>query len=388
MVKYPQTMRTVLFFKATEKVASRMKFAGATRAAHDLGLRIQAVDAAENRRDSILKLIGFWQPAGVVIDGSLLDESGALDTPSDLPTVYISYRPRRGRPIFSVCGETEGIVRAAAQELLALDYPQYAFVGYPKDLDWSRVRGRLFRKLIRLHGRRAHAFEESETDTTTYDARLLSWLRSLPKPCGVFAANDFIANRVLNLCAAAGLRVPDDIAVVGVDDDETICCNALPPLTSILPDMERIGYTAVRLLGEIFRDPKMRPVMRETGGSLLVARRASSRARIAYPDDVARALELIRAKACDGLRARDVIAALHGSRRYAELNFREATGHTILDEIQAVRMERARELLSDPTRTVSAIANLCGYASVSAFIKQYGRAYGVRPRRTLTKRRA
>lgn len=375
-------MKTVLFFKASNSRASRMKLAGAGRAAKDLGFRIQTAEATAEALANIRRLTDFWHPVGVVIDCGGIDDQMRTPRTCGLPTVFISHRPRGDVPVFSVCGDSRAIVRAAAQELLALDYPDYGFVGYPESRVWSDLRGKIFGEIVALHGRGFHAFTETSTlSSMTLTRKLRKWLAGLPRPCGLFAANDFTANRVLNLCAAEGIRVPDEIAVVGVDDDETICLNAHPPLSSVLPDMERVGYEAVRTLSEIIRRPRLKPRNVETGEALMVARRASSRARIAYPENVARAVALIRDRACSGLRARDVIDAMDGSRRYAELQFRAAIGHTILDEIQTVRMERARELLNDPGRPVSAIANLCGYASVSAFCKQHRTAFGTLPRR-------
>lgn len=377
-------METVLFFKVSNSRASRMKLAGAIRAAKDLGYRIQTVDLiAKGGFGNVRKLTAFWRPAGVLIDCGGIDDQISSPDAGNVPTVYISNRPRDGKRVFSVCGDSREIVRAAAQELLALDYPDYAFVGYPEPRIWSDIRGQLFRELVLLHRKGFHAFGPSaeNRDTLSRTRKLRKWLGGLPKPCGIFAANDFTANQVLNLCAAEQIHVPDEIAVVGIDDDETICLNAHPPLTSVLPDMERVGYTAIKTLDDIIRCPKSKPRLTETGGVLMVARRASSRARIAYPENVAKAVALIRAKACDGLKARDVLAIMNGSRRYAEMQFREATGHSILDEIQAVRMERARELLNDPGRSVATVANLCGYASVSAFCKQFRESQGALPRR-------
>lgn len=174
--------------------------------------------------------------------------------------------------------------------------------------------------------------------------------------------------------------MPNDIAVVGVDNDETICLGTRPSLTSVVPDMERIGYEAVKLLWRIIRNPKLKPCSVEAGGALTVARRASSRARHIYPSDVTKAIALIREKACEGLRSRNVIEVMHRSRRTCEQAFRAAIGHSILDGIQAVRMERARDLLANPTHSVALVANLCGYASLSAFTKQYRKAYGKPPR--------
>jgi len=227
------------------------------------------------------------------------------------------------------------------------------------------VGGKLFHDMVALHGKRQRVFGATGArDSISYVRRLKAWLAALPKPCGIMTANDFTAKSVLDLCTASGIRIPQDIAVVGVDNDENICLNVQPPLSSVLPDMESVGYEAMRLLDRIIRNPRMKPVCVEAGAALMVVRRESSRAHAAYRGDVEKAVALIRARACDGLRARDVVAAMQGSRRYAELAFRNATGHSILDEIQAVRMERARTLVHNSTYTVAAIANPPGMPEI------------------------
>ena len=359
-----------------------MKLAGFNRAARIHGWRVQCVDTVAERLGDVRRLVDFWHPIGIAVDCGGLDDRLRAPNFGDVPTVCISLRQPSGGHLSTVFGDTRQIVEPAARELLTLDCAHYAYVGYPLPRLWSDLRGEAFRDAVTLHGKPFSAFTEQ---ARTFDAlnrirKLGKWLAKLPKPCGIFAANDLTANQVLNLCAAQGLAVPDDIAVVGVDDDESICLNAHPPLSSVLPDMEHIGFTAGQALAAMIRHPRQKPVVAETGGALMLVRRASSRARLAYPEGVARALALIREKACEGLRARDVVQVMRGSRRSAELRFREAIGHSILDEIQSVRLERAKELLADPNRTISAVANLCGYASEAAFRKVYRTAFGTSPR--------
>lgn len=376
-------MKTILFFKATEYTPARMRLAGAKRAAQILGFRVIPIDSFENNRESIPRLVDFWNPAGIIIDCSLFTKGPTLPAQLRIPAVHLGLRFSPRKPLFSVHANRRDVVHAAAQELLLLDYPGYAYVGHPKSPEWSRERCRIFRETIALHGRKFSAFERGcREDGLAHSKRLRDWLAGLPKPCGVFAANDIVANHILDQCLALGIRVPNDIAVVGVDNDETICCSTHPPLTSVVPDMERIGYEAMKLLSHIIRNPRLKPCSVEAGGALTVVRRASSRARLVYPSDVAKAIGLIREKACEGLRSRDVIAVMHGSRRTCEQAFRTAIGHSILDEIQSVRMERARDLLSSSTHSVTSVANLCSYASLSAFTKQYRKAYGTTPRKT------
>ena len=152
-----------------------------------------------------------------------------------------------------------------------------------------------------------------------------------------------------------------------------------PQLSSVLSDNEHMGFQAARLLAAQFQDPSTRPTQHAVA-PLMIVRRESTRHDTCRDSQVLQAIRFIREEACSGIRARDVLPHLSGSRRTAEMRFREATGHSILEEIQRVRMDRARELLCDTSRPLNVIANLCGYSSESAFRKVYRACFGASPR--------
>ena len=247
---------------------------------------------------------------------------------------------------------------------------------------WSVERARHFRDIIRLNGGTCAEFSaRGKSSPLAWNRDLRRWLRDLPRPCGIFAANDEVSNLVRGVCAAEGLKIPDEIAIVGVDNDESVCMSVRPNLSSVLADNEQMGFLAAHLLAEQFRQPNLRPTSRVVP-PLMVIRRDSTRRHTCTDSRVSKAIDLIREKACDGLRARDVLRVLDGARRTAEMHFREATGRSVLEEIQRVRLERACELLTDRSRPIKVVANLCGYASESAFRKVYRAQFGTSPRQT------
>ena len=266
---------------------------------------------------------------------------------------------------------------------LFLGYAHYAFVHYPTTRDWSCARAEAFKEAIRLNGGTCAEFQSDDKATPlAWAQRLRQWIRELPRPCGIFAANDEVAHHVRGICAVEGLDIPNAIALVGVDNDATVCVAAQPRLSSVLADNEQMGFRAAGLLAEQFKDSTASP-HRLFVPPLMVIRRESTRRLVCQDTQALDAIRLIREKACSGLRARDVLALFPGSRRAAEMRFREATGHSVLDEIQRVRTDRARELLADGSRPLKTLANLCGYASESAFRKVYFARFGVPPRRRL-----
>ena len=195
---------------------------------------------------------------------------------------------------------------------------------------------------------------------------LADCLANLPRPVGVFAANDAVAANVIAACDHLRLSIPQDVVVLGVDNDESICEAMRPTLSSIATDIMTVENETDRLLDLLIsgRTPSCRHI---TVKPLGVVRRASTLRAGKNDPAVAAACDLIRRRACDGLKARDVAAMFPCGRRMAEIRFRAALGHSILDEIRAVRRERAL-MATKPFRTQlrDEIAALCGYSSWSS----------------------
>lgn len=376
-------MKTVLYFKASGQTPSLQKHAGAYRAAKPLGWRIQTVDAVNGVFPDLRRILDFWKPDGLIVDCGGLTKPIPLGAVRGYPTVFLARRPRAGERIFTVCEDMEAMGRRAARELLMLDFHDYAFVGFPSERIWSRGRERAFREAIVLNGKRYHAFTRQvrSGDPLERAGSLRKWLKALPKPCGILAANDNVAEEVINACAAEGLDVPGELAVLGVDNNEAICERTMPRISSIANDFESSGSLAVRILNALFHSPRMAPTNRSFP-LLMVVRRESTRARAGVSGEIASLISYIRQHACEGLRAADVIRQMSGSRRLAEMRFRAARGHSILDEIQSVRLEHAKELLAHGSMSVKAVANFCGYASESSFHRLYRKAFGHPPGET------
>ena len=205
------------------------------------------------------------------------------------------------------------------------------------------------------------------------------WVASLPRPCGIFAANDKVASRVLNACELEGIKVPESIAVVGVDDDEMICENAEPTLSSVRPDFEGGGFLAAELLDKVMKRPNRRPE-RLKYGSKKIVRRNSTRMFKRHDEAVRDAVEWVRLNACKGIAPADVIARIGGSRRSAEMRFRDFSGRSIGEEITAVRLERAKELLSMPLVPIDSIYAECGYADPTSLRKAFRKVFSQSPR--------
>ena len=208
--------------------------------------------------------------------------------------------------------------------------------------------------------------------------QLQTWLENLPKPCGLFAASDALAATVLSVCRRNGITVPNDIAVIGVDDNTDLCESTSPTLSSIRPDFRQGGRFAARLLARMMRGG--RSAHRETVfGVSGITRRGSTRVFKRRDAEVSAALERIWAPDGVSLSPKYVLAGFSCSRRNAEIRFRQATGKSVLEEIVAARMSRAKTLLEGTTLSIPEIAAQCGYRYSTNFRDAFRAATGLNP---------
>ena len=249
-------------------------------------------------------------------------------------------------------------------------FASYAYVGWNERTAWSEDRRRAFAAIIRDADRPFAAFAGhcDAKDKISFQRQLRAWLKRLPKPCGIFTANDTTAAQVIDACQSLKLDVPTDVAVVGVDNQEIICENAPVSITSIEIDFRAAGRLSAEALAEFMADPFRTPAPRLFGPGRMVRRQSTRRLLRASPV-VERTLEKIRREACFGLTAADVVAAMNLPRRGAERRFRAATGTSILEEINRQRLERAFSLLRRPGYPIALIAQQCGWSN-DVFLKR------------------
>lgn len=207
---------------------------------------------------------------------------------------------------------------------------------------------------------------------------LASWLTELPKPVAVFACNDMRGRQVLNAVRKTPFRVPDQVAVLGVDDDEVICDLANPPLSSVEPDTFRIGFEGAEML-----DRFMRGEVIETNSVIIppirVATRQSTDILAVDDPDLAAAIQFIRARACDSIGVKDVLAATNISRATLERRFRDVLQRSPREEIERVKIERVRMLLTESTYSLERIARQSGYNTASHLVTAFRRIYDCTP---------
>ena len=373
-------MNTILYFQSAAKTSAPDKLAGVQEITNRKGIHVQVIE--ENpTRDLVSELCDFWHPIGAIADCG--GELNQLDAGifSDLPAVFLGHDPATlPKECLHVLHDQAATARLAARELLETGFGNFAFVPFAGNRYWSDERQKAFCAALRLNGRECRVYDRAAAagSATARLESLIRFVKSLPKPCAVFAANDKTAESVLAAAQLAGISIPDQMAVIGVDNYAAVCEHTAPPLTSIEPDFRRSGnLAALMLLAAVLAKGKWRGSRTATFGPLRVVRRSSTRLLLRQDANVLAALDLIRREACTGLRAAKVAALFPCSRRMADLRFSRATGHTILDEIHAVQLERAKELLKNDNIQLKAISDFCGFTNPNSLRKFFLKATGM-----------
>ena len=363
-------METILFFISSTRHTCGNRLEGIYRYARKHDWHVQVVERAFHKVN-VRKQLDFWRPIGVIAECGSGAEELNDDAFGGLPVVYFDAdRSKRGAG-FYVALDCTSVGRFAAAHLLDLKLPNYAYVAFRLPLFWDRERRDAFVAVVSKAGKGCSVFApEREQLPHVRQAALADWVGGLPRPCGIFAANDYVGEELLNICAQLGLSVPDDIAVLGVDNDEGICENTAPTLSSLAPDFTEGGYLAAELLGKVIANPRLKPTVIQFPVTRVVTRQSTR--RIACDRKrIAEAVEMIRVSACEGISVPDVVSFIGEPRRTAEMHFREATGRSIHEEIDEVRFTKVFELLGNPRQSVSAIPDLCGFATGVALRKAF-----------------
>ncbi len=275
-----------------------------------------------------------------------------------------------------------GIANLAAAHLRDRACPSFAYCGYRPDAinGWSRERGEAFAAALRTSRHPCNVFTGARGNPRDWDGMLdeiREWLATLTPPIGLFAADDVRARHVLEACRISGLRVPTDVAVVGVDNDPLMCSFANPPLSSVIQDAEGVGWEAAHTLDALLRGQKTTPkrVISPVG----LEERASS--RVFHSDDplIAAGVTFIHDKVLDRIQVSDVARHVGVSVSTLEGRFRKILGKTVHKEILNSQLKRAEHLLRTSDISVADVARESGFASVQYFCRLFHQVKGSPP---------
>jgi len=281
-----------------------------------------------------------------------------------------------------VCPDSHTAGRLAAEHLMERGFRHFAFVGVWGDLPWSVRRGEGFNKRLEEAGLPCSDFPMPKSPRDRRWGReqaiLSAWLAQLPKPLGILACDDDRGRQVLEACKAAGLVVPEDAAVVGVDNDELLCELSDPTLSSVALDVEQAGYAAAELLDGLMSGRIQQPQRILAQPTRVVARRSTD-VHATEDRDLAKAVRFIQDNIVRPIGVEDVVEQVGCSRRALELRFRKLLGRSVNQEIQQIRIERAKQLLAETDLTMTRIAESLGFGSANYMIRLFRQKVGATP---------
>lgn len=326
-----------------------------------------------------------------------------------IPIVFASYLHKSIRGGHRILSDDRAIGRMAATHLLERGFRRFAFVGYD-GMYWSRQRQESFSQAIGEAGRACEVFKQAcdlRLRVWRRERKVLAeWLGTLERPVGLMACNDDRAREVVEACAIAGLAIPEEVAVLGVDDDEFACNLANPPISSIALGVEEAGYRAAELLDEMMKARSARTATDSHGPArtasaearlpsqilvspLTVVTRQSTDVAVIEDPFVAAAVQLIRVNCRRPIRMADVVRQAAVSRRNLSDRFRRTFGCTIAQYIKRIRITRIEELLRDDSCSVGEIAEILGFASQDHLAQYFRSVTGMTPNtfRTQCRRR-
>lgn len=321
-----------------------------------------------------------WDGDGI-LTRTFTQEMADLIAATGLPAVEMRSKILAGtRPFVGV--DNAHIGRSVAEHFFERGYRTFAAYSLQTEVFFiERVRN--FVSTVKGYGCPCFELPESTSDSATdweqSQARLIKWLAQLPKPAGIFAANDQLGVRLLEACQRAGVAVPEEVAVVGAENEETLCTFATPPLTSVRFDGQAVGYLSAELLDRMMegKAPKRRETLVPPKG--IVVRRSSD--ELVINDAlVANAARLIRENAMNGINVDELCRKLNASRSTLDRRMKAALKRTPKEEITRVRFREVERLLRETDLTIDVIARQTGFVHShylqAAFKEMYGQTPG------------
>ena len=379
-VKQP---RSVGVFLEVGRAAMRKVVSGVMAYAHQRGNWNVCLPESHSSSSLESMLVGHWD--GVIVGFD--DPHGPDLLRLSVPLVGVGggygwFRPDMSIPYVGT--DNMAVSRLAADHLLERGFVHFAYCGYsPTPVNGcSKKREDGFREAIVQAGYTCAVHNVPDTASDTWERlydELAQWLIGLPRPLGLMTCNDSRAFQIVEACRKAGLRVPEDVAVVGVDNEEAICPFTDPPLTSVDQGAQQTGYEAAQLLDQ-WMDGEAVASGKRLVSPVGIVGRGSTEVLAVEDRDVAAALGFIREHACEGIGVDDVSKATTSTNATLRRRFKAVLGRTVHEEIQRVRLERAKRLLVSTDWTFQQIAKQSGFCSAQHMSTRIREATGHTPR--------
>jgi LacI family transcriptional regulator len=379
-----KTHRIALLFNANkifdrEVITGIADYLSSTRTQWDLFLE----------EDFRLRLSGIeeWQGDGIIAD---FDDPTVAETieASRIPLVAVggSYEDPADYPVGVPYVATDNfkLIKLAYDHLVEAGLRNFALFSLPEAREnrWAQEREKAFAALMRRDQMEPAVFRGQSTRAQTWDEAVpeqIAWLQSLPKPVGIVAVTDARARQLLQACTLAGIAVPEQVALIGIDNDPLARSLTRIPMSSVIQGAQEMGRTAAHLLDQMLHGVRLagtRILMPPAGINVL----ASSKHAPGKHPHVMRARHFIRQYACQGIRTEQVADYVGISRSSLESYFRNEVGYSVHDEILRFRLDTATNMLKQGDCNLTEVALKCGFTSSQYMHSVFKRELGCSPR--------
>jgi len=305
--------------------------------------------------ENLLRMIEKWD-----LDGIIMRESPEIEQIVQLgvPTIICTYTREQIPGFISLVGDCAGAGKLAAEHLLERGLKHFAYCGLD-DMYWSRERGVSFEKHIAEAGLKVQFYKQPSSKKKRLwnfeQDIMIEWLKQLQKPIGLMTCTDDRSQNVVEACKVANIHIPEEIAVIGVDNDEFICELSNPPLTSVALNAGKAGYEAAEMLHNLMKSKKIKDTI-VVAEATHVALRQSTDILAIEDAEVIKALNFIRQNARRTIQVDDVVSSVFLSQRALQQRFKKILGRTIHNEIKRIRLEYICQLLLNSPKSIAEIA--------------------------------
>lgn len=328
----------------------------------------------QSRGDMPPLSLAKWRGDGII---ARIENAGIAQAVAKLgvPVVDVSASQAMGG-IPWVETDDEAVARLAVDHLMERGFRAFAFCGDDR-FAWSRLRCEAMRRILVQAGSELHAY--GQDSRTVHDERkLTAWVQRLPKPVGVLACYDIRGRQLIEICQRNHLAVPEQVAVLGVDNDDLVCNLSETPLSSIVPNATGTGYLAASLLSDLLEGRTVEAKAHLLKPLGIVTRQSTD--SFAIDDaELVRAARYIREHACAGISVDDILKEVPLTRRVLEARFRKHFGHTPHEAILQARLRRAEELLKETDLPLATIADRTGFTHAEYFSVAFKRINEITP---------
>lgn len=317
-----------------------------------------------------------WKPDGIIMRDSLITrELLGLK----IPTILAIHDSSYPKDLPAIKTDSQSIAKLASDHLIEKGLKNLAFFGF-ENYDWLKERRFYFSRFNTEAGYKTHIYiprrKIKKDEWESEQQEVSDWVNDLPKPVGIFACNDDHGQHILEVCKLINLKVPEDVAVIGVDNDPIICDISDPPLTSIKLNVEAAGYESAKLIDNMIDTKKLSGKHIMVLPSYIVQRQSTD--ILAVKDiDVSKAIQFIKKNAKNKICVEDVVKATIINRRVLERRFKTAIHRSIYDEIQNIRVELIAKLLIETDLSISQITSYFNFTDAEHISRYFKRKKGI-----------